>query len=157
MKLRKASGRLLGRDADRGGKARFWSPGHTWVQSNGRGLEVGFDSFTARVLAPVEGIVLPEVGRLVRKGEKLFSIKVGERKADFHSPVEGVVGEVNEAVEGEDAPWYDRWICRLETGRKPEEMDLMDSDEARGWMSRARAAGPGDACPAREGEFHTGL
>ena len=86
----------------------FLHEGHTWavVEESGD-AEIGVDSLARKAIGRVDGVDLPKVGREVRRGEKLFSLRQGSRAAEFVSPIGGSVIEVNDSLESGD------WICKV--------------------------------------------
>jgi len=73
--------------------------GHTWALSEGRDLvRVGMDDFASKLVGKVENIVLPQRGRWVRQGQKVWTIFRDGKSVDMVSPIEGTVTEVNNAV-----------------------------------------------------------
>jgi glycine cleavage system H lipoate-binding protein len=97
--------------------------GHTWVRvEDAETVAVGIDDFARRLIGPAHGVRLPAVGTWLRQGEKGFGVQVDGRAADFVSPVEGEVVEVNETLAARP---------RLAT----------DDPYGRGWMFKVKAAG----------------
>lgn len=93
--------------------------GHTWVEVEAEGgARVGVDRFAESILGHIDTVELPEVGREVHRGDRLFSLRQGARVAEFFSPIDGVVGSVDgsltrhpEAIKAD--PYRTGWICRL--------------------------------------------
>ena len=74
----------------------FYHIGHTWANLLLSGfVKVGMDDFAQRSIGRFDEIELPPIGKEVKQGGKIFTVKQGKRKATFYSPVEGVVGSVN--------------------------------------------------------------
>jgi glycine cleavage system H lipoate-binding protein len=73
--------------------------GHTWALSESRELvRVGMDDFASKLIGKVESISLPQRGRWVRQGQKIWTIFRDGKSVDMVSPIEGTVSDVNEAV-----------------------------------------------------------
>jgi glycine cleavage system H lipoate-binding protein len=73
--------------------------GHTWALSESRDLvRVGMDDFAAKLVGKIENIVLPQRGRWVRQGQKIWTILRDGKSVDMVSPIEGTVSDINEAV-----------------------------------------------------------
>lgn len=98
----------------------FISPAHTWVSLELNGLvRIGIDDFSQKVLGKIDGIVLPEMGQKIRKGEPLFSIQQGDQKITFPAPISGkVVAVHSELADRIDyvnmKPYELGWMCSLE-------------------------------------------
>ena len=73
--------------------------GHTWALSESRELvRVGIDDFASKLVGKIESIALPQRGRWVRQGQKIWTIFREGKSVDMVSPIEGTVSDVNEAV-----------------------------------------------------------
>jgi len=73
--------------------------GHTWALSESRELvRVGMDDFASKLIGKIESISLPQRGRWVRQGQKIWTIFRDGKSVDMVSPIEGTVSHVNEAV-----------------------------------------------------------
>ena len=73
--------------------------GHTWALSESRELvRVGIDDFASKLVGKIESISLPQRGRWVRQGQKIWTIFRDGKSVDMVSPIEGTVSDVNEAV-----------------------------------------------------------
>jgi len=73
--------------------------GHTWAQSESRDLvRVGMDDFASKLVGKIESIALPQRGRWVRQGQKIWTIFRDGKSVDMVSPIEGTVTDINEAV-----------------------------------------------------------
>jgi len=73
--------------------------GHTWALSESRELvRVGIDDFASKLVGKIESFALPQRGRWVRQGQKIWKIFGDGKSVDMVSPIEGTVSDVNEAV-----------------------------------------------------------
>jgi glycine cleavage system H protein len=73
--------------------------GHTWALAESRELvRVGMDDFASKLIGKIESITLPQRGRWVRQGQKLWTIFRDGKAVDMVSPIEGTITDVNEAV-----------------------------------------------------------
>jgi glycine cleavage system H lipoate-binding protein len=73
--------------------------GHTWALSESRELvRVGLDDFASKLIGKMENIALPQRGRWVRQGQKIWTIFRDGKSVDMVSPIEGTISDVNEAV-----------------------------------------------------------
>ena len=97
----------------------FHDSGHTWLHLTHSGAaHVGVDGFAQKVMGRIDGEELPKVGTEVRRGEKLFALRQGDRTAVFNSPVDGVVKSVDDALARHPEaistdPYMMGWICSL--------------------------------------------
>ena len=94
--------------------------GHTWALSESRELvRVGMDDFAAKLVGKIESIALPQRGRWVRQGQKIWTIFRDGKSADMVSPIEGTVSDVNEAVAKNPGlalqdPYGEGWIVTVQ-------------------------------------------
>lgn len=94
--------------------------GHTWALSESRELvRVGMDDFASRLVGKIESIALPQRGRWVRQGQKIWTIFRDGKSVDMVSPIEGTVSDVNEAVAKDPGlalrdPYGEGWIARVQ-------------------------------------------
>lgn len=73
--------------------------GHTWALSESRELvRVGMDDFASKLVGKIDTISLPQRGRWVRQGQKIWTIFRDGKSVDMVSPIEGTISDVNEAV-----------------------------------------------------------
>lgn len=121
----------------------FLDLGHTWLslEASGRS-KVGMDAFAPSVMGRIDGVELPEPGKTVSRGERLFSINQAGRKAYFAAPVNGVVTAVNTNVSRDPAllkadPYQRGWVCVLNpTNLAKDVKQLMVAEETRNWIAR---------------------
>jgi glycine cleavage system H lipoate-binding protein len=73
--------------------------GHTWALSESRDLvRVGMDDFASKLVGKIDSIALPQRGRWVRQGQKIWTVFREGKSVDMVSPIEGTVTDINEAV-----------------------------------------------------------
>ena len=73
--------------------------GHTWALSESREMvRVGMDDFASKLIGKIDSITLPQRGRWVRQGQKIWTIIRDGKSVDMVSPIEGTITDVNEAV-----------------------------------------------------------
>lgn len=117
-------------------------PSHSWARILFRHVVVGADDLVQAVLGPVQAVDLPPIGKQVKEGERLFSLRRGNRCVDVQAPVAGTVIARNENLVKHPAfvnrePFHRGWAVRL----RPENVNegrrsLLHGDEARTWFGR---------------------
>lgn len=119
----------------------FLDPGHTWLHLTHSGVaHVGIDAFAESVLGRIDKVELPEVGTEVRRGERLFALRQGDRTAVFNSPVDGFVKSVDEALARNPEaikadPYMMGWICSLSPKNLAANLKrLRVAEEAKTWL-----------------------
>jgi len=94
--------------------------GHTWALSESRELvRVGMDDFASKLVGKIESIALPQRGRWVRQGQKIWTIFRDGKSVDMVSPIEGTVSDVNDAVAKDPSlalkdPFGEGWIVTVQ-------------------------------------------
>jgi glycine cleavage system H lipoate-binding protein len=94
--------------------------GHTWALSESRELvRVGIDDFASKLVGKIESIAVPQRGRWVRQGQKIWTIFRDGKSVDMVSPIEGTVSDVNEAVVKDPSlalkdPFGEGWIVTVQ-------------------------------------------
>jgi glycine cleavage system H protein len=119
--------------------------GHTWarVLSQDTAL-VGMDDFARKLIGPAQDVNLPAVGAHLSQGDKGFGVAVNGKSADFVSPVEGQVIEVNPDLGAQpnlatDDPYGRGWIMKVKSSQLVANLrNLMSGSLARSWIEDSR-------------------
>jgi len=99
----------------------FISIGHCWISLNEDGTaRIGVDDFAKKMVGHIDAIEPPNMGRTIKKGESLFSLRQGNRTIPFSAPISGKIVKVNlglcEDLDGLDVSSYQsNWICVVDT------------------------------------------
>src|SRR5579862_3849840 len=73
--------------------------GHTWALSESSEMvRVGMDDFASKLIGKIDSISLPQRGRWVRQGQKIWTVCREGKTVDMISPIEGTITDVNDAV-----------------------------------------------------------
>src|SRR5437899_4950389 len=120
--------------------------GHTWALSESRELvRVGMDDFASKLVGKIESIALPQRGRWVRQGQKIWTIFRDGKSVDMVSPIEGTVSDVNEAVVKDPSlalkdPFGEGWIVTVQApDSKVNFRNLLGGALARMWTEDSRS------------------
>ncbi|MGB5893188.1 MAG: response regulator [Ignavibacteriaceae bacterium] len=103
----------------------FISEGHCWANIDDKGMvKVGLDDFARKLIGKIDAIELPNLGLIIRKGQRLFAVKQDNRRVTFNSPVSGKVKEINKLLNTdlesiEFSPYENNWVCQIDA----EELD----------------------------------
>jgi CheY-like chemotaxis protein len=109
----------------------FISPAHVWARIEMTGeVRTGMDDFARKTIGEIDDIVPPKVGKTVRKGEGLFTVRQQERRLTFPAPLTGRVVAVNpdivDHVEHLSVnPYEIGWICRISPESLATELDSL--------------------------------
>jgi glycine cleavage system H lipoate-binding protein len=113
----------------------FISAGHVWANVTVPGLvRIGIDDFARKMIGRVDAIEFPAKGSLVKKGERLFVIRQGERRAIFKTPITGSIHAVNADL-AQNLAWlekqpYERgWICSIKPAQLAVELEHLKIGE----------------------------
>lgn len=121
----------------------FISAGHVWANVTVPGLvRVGIDDFARKMIGRIDAIEFPEKGRELKKGDRLFAIRQGERTAIFKSPITGKVHALNLEL-GQNLQWLEKqpyekgWICSLKPDQLATELEnLKIGEKAATWYQQ---------------------
>ena len=102
---------------------------HEWVRIDGETATVGISRHAQEELGDVALVMLPEVGRIVQRGEKFGEIESIKAVSDLYAPVSGEVTAVNETLTDapervNDAPYGDGWMLKVKM-TQPADADLL--------------------------------
>jgi glycine cleavage system H lipoate-binding protein len=96
------------------------STGHCWASLAEDGTaRIGLDDFARKLLGSIDTIDFPDIGMNVKAGQPLFSVKQGQRQAQFHAPLSGKVVKINEDLREdcamlEEMSYGKNWICVID-------------------------------------------
>ncbi len=114
--------------------------GHTWALGESREMvRVGLDDFASKLIGKIESISLPQRGRWVRQGQKIWTVMRDGKAVDMVSPIEGTVTDINEAVVrnpelARTDPYGEGWLCTVQApDSKINFRNLMGGTLARLW------------------------
>src|SRR5271165_6165613 len=115
--------------------------GHTWALSESSDLvRVGLDDFASKLVGKIDSIALPQRGRWVRQGQKIWTIFRDGKSVDMVSPIEGTVTDVHEAVAknpelARKDPFGEGWLVTVQApDSKLNFRNLLGGTLARLWM-----------------------
>ena len=121
----------------------FLDPGHTWVYlEEGGKARVGVDEFAQSIIGSVHKVETKRIGEIVKKGDVIVSIKHDDRTATFHSPVDGLVEEINtDLIESQEmmgtSPFVDYWLYKVTPDDITEiPKTLLLGESAKQWLAR---------------------
>jgi FixJ family two-component response regulator len=121
----------------------FISAGHVWANVTVPGLvRIGMDDFVRKMVGRIEAIEFPAKGSQVKKGERLFAIRQGERTAIFKSPITGKINSINSELAQnlawlEKQPYEKGWICSIKPDQLAAELEnLRIGEKAATWYQQ---------------------
>lgn len=119
----------------------YLHPGHTWafLEADGR-VRVGLDDFSQKILGPAEVVELPRIGETYYQNHVCLALVRQGHKAKFLAPVDGVVDEINAAVEQEprlihDDPYGEGWLFLVRPTNLAQNLpQLLGGEKAVAWI-----------------------
>ena len=137
--LKKASDLSPAASGDAISSHLFVHGGHTWAQLDTSGeAKVGIDHFLFRILGGVDKVSLPEPGRQVRQGEKVFTVSRQGRELSLVAPIEGVVASVNGAADkfsGKESLYKSGWLFTIRPRNLSQSLrNVKNLDAASSWI-----------------------
>ncbi len=104
-----------------------------WLRIEGSSATIGLSDYAQDQLNDVVFIELPEVGTVLKKGERFASVESVKAASDVYAPVAGTITEVNTALTDEpelinNDPYARGWIIKLSLIGAAVTDDLLDSD-----------------------------
>jgi CheY-like chemotaxis protein len=118
----------------------FISPGHVWANVTVPGMvRLGLDDFARKMIGRIDAIELPVKGATIKKGERLFSIRQGERTVALQAPISGRVHEVNAELPHHSdwmarRPYEHGWVCSMQPEHLADELGhLYIGEKAAAW------------------------
>jgi len=112
---------------------RKYTEDHEWVEVDGDSGVIGISEYAQEQLGDVVFVELPEVGKVLDRGDEVAVVESVKAAAEVYAPVGGQVLEVNEGLNGDPSlvntdPFGDGWFAKLKLS-DPDELDeLMDED-----------------------------
>jgi len=106
-------------------------------------VRVGMDDFASKLVGKIESIALPQRGRWVRQGQKVWTVYHDGKSVDMVSPIEGTISDVNDAVAANPElarkdPYGDGWLVTVQApDSKTNFRNLLGGVLARVWMEES--------------------
>ena len=106
---------------------------HEWVSLDGDIATVGISKHAADALGDVVFVEVPEVGKMVSKGDSFAVVESVKAASDVYAPISGEVVEGNAALGDapetvNDQPEGSGWFAKIKLANPPEVEALMDRD-----------------------------
>lgn len=106
----------------------FISAGHTWARIDTDGeVWSGVDDFARKALRSVERVELPGEGTVVRRGDCLATLRLGDQVVRMPAPLGGEITQVNPLLEKHpellvQSPYDRGWLCLIRPARLAEDL-----------------------------------
>lgn len=105
---------------------------HEYARKDGSNLVVGISDHAQEALGDIVFVELPEVGRVLKKGEVFGVIESVKAASDLFAPVSGTVLAVNEAVSSNPGvinkdSYGEGWLIKITPAKASDYNDLLDA------------------------------
>ena len=104
---------------------------HEWIRFNGDEGRVGITEYAQKQLGDVVYLELPEVGRVLKKGEVFGTIESVKAVSELFSPVSGEVTDVNRTLadrpETVNSDPHSAWMIAIKIQDDGEQGELLDA------------------------------
>ncbi|MCB2067668.1 MAG: glycine cleavage system protein GcvH [Erythrobacter sp.] len=110
---------------------RYFTEEHEWIEVDGDSAVIGITDYAQQQLGDVVFVEVPDIGRVVAKGDDAAVVESVKAASDVYAPISGEVTEGNQALEEDPAlvntaPEGDGWFFKLAIADAGELDGLMD-------------------------------
>lgn len=114
-------------------KDLHYTESHEWARIAGNIATAGITDYAQHELGDIVYIELPEIGKIVKKGEIFGSVESVKAVSDLYSPLSGRVIEVNSELSSHPEylnqdPYGKGWIIKVEIEDQSEIKKLMNPE-----------------------------
>lgn len=115
-------------------KSCLFLESHEWVEASGDVRRVGISDHAQQMLGDIVFVEMPEVGRMLTKGDEFMVVESPKAAASIYAPCSGEVVEVNDALEGAPetinrSPYESGWLVKIRPSNwDGEKASLLDHD-----------------------------
>jgi glycine cleavage system H protein len=106
---------------------------HEWVRVTGEEARVGITDYAQKQLGDVVYLELPEVGRVLKKGEVFGTIESVKAVSELFSPIAGEVTEINRTLadrpESVNTDPHNAWMIAIKPTGAADQADLLDAGQ----------------------------
>ena len=121
-----------------------YHPGHTWALGESPTLvRIGMDEFASKLIGKLERIALPQRGKWIRQGQKIWTLYRNGTSVDMVSPIEGSIVDINEAAINDPEvarkdPYGEGWLVTVQSpDAKTNFRNLLGGAMARWWTEES--------------------
>lgn len=105
---------------------------HEWAKIEGGQVTIGITDHAQSALGDIVFVELPQVGRILKKGETFGVVESIKAVSDLYSPIAGKVTAVNSSIVSEPSalnrdPQGEAWLVKMEMTDAASAADLLDS------------------------------
>ncbi len=110
-----------------------YTENHEWLKVDDNKAVVGITDHAQSELTDIVFIELPQIGKIVKKGDELCVVESVKSVSEIYAPISGKIIKVNAILEDapeivNSSPYDDGWLVEIEIEDKTEINKLLDSD-----------------------------
>jgi glycine cleavage system H protein len=106
---------------------------HEWIRLDGSEARVGITEYAQKQLGDVVYLELPEVGRVLERGDVFGTIESVKAVSELFSPVAGEVTAVNKALverpETVNTDPHGSWMITIKLAEVADQAELLDAGQ----------------------------
>ena len=104
-----------------------------WAKLEGNKAKCGITDYAQKELKDIVAVELPQIGRLVKKGEELGMVDSVKATSPYYAPLSGRIVSVNKKLESSPElvnkdPYGEGWIFEIEVS-DPKEYEVLLTPE----------------------------
>ncbi len=109
----------------------YFTQDHEWIRIDGAVATVGITNYAQEQLGDLVFVELPEVGRVVKKGDTAVVVESVKAASDVYAPADGEIVEANTALSSDPAlvntaPTGDGWLWKMKLADEGQLDGLLD-------------------------------
>lgn len=113
-----------------------YTKSHEWLKLKDKIAVVGITDHAQEELTDIVFVELPEIGKVVQKGDELCVVESVKSVSELYAPVSGKIVNVNKKLEDSpeiinESPFDNGWLVEIEIKDKSEINDLLDAESYR--------------------------
>ena len=115
---------------------------HDWILIEDDTVTIGITDFAQNALGDIVFVELPEVGRVLSKGETFGAVESVKTVADLHAPMSGKIIAINDELDAQadlcnSAP-YNSWTIKIKLSSPDESQNLLDASQYKKFCESAQ-------------------
>ncbi len=112
----------------------YFTKEHEYVKVEGDTGYCGISNYAQEELGEVIKVILPEIGKSLKKGDEVCYVESPKESAKVYAPVGGEIIEVNEKLDDEpelinNDPYGDGWIFKIKITAPDDIKSLMNEED----------------------------
>jgi glycine cleavage system H protein len=109
----------------------YFTQDHEWIRVEGGIATVGITNYAQEQLGDLVFVELPEVGRVLKKGDTAVVVESVKAASDVYAPADGEITAANAALSSEPAlvnsqPSGDGWLWKMKLADESQLVGLLD-------------------------------